>query len=444
MDAGLGDIRRQLGQVGVNDTELLDAPAAAARELTLFIEELDRIEASATLNASKPDAVLRSELFLRGNQSWATKVLTGKNAPAAPAPEVFWRLPKDSDLALFGTSADPSLFTGIRRVAKKGVATGLKFLSLDAADQQAILGLLDAFPQSGGTYAIASGELPALKVGAASVKPEAFRPEHAVAEMRNIVRGLTGWTVISDQGDATQMVGFLKQSADVYERAVRVAKKRADDEVKNAVGDSKKWALERRKELDGYPRVKFVANPPGLPKGAAFTDIDVQFNSKDVWRETHPIREGRPEHPKGAGTNGNVVLRFAVAPDEGGRYVWGFSSDGEALKEKLLVSLKSGKPDSQLGARTDIDRMKSPLHAGGFITIGRFLRAFARADRRSSDSRELLGFLDALPNKGMGPMFITSGGARGATPSLSSELILDKKWVEDAGVAIGWLMRGAK
>jgi hypothetical protein len=85
--------------------------------------------------------------------------------------------------------------------------------------------------------------------------------------------------------------------------------------------------------------------------------------------------------------------------------------------------------------------MKSPMHSGGFITIGRYLRAFAKADARDRDARKLLDLLELLPNRGMGPLFLTSGGAGGATPSVSTELIADRKWVEDVGFAIGMLMK---
>lgn len=436
LDEGLGDARSALDALQIRDPELLDAPSAAAKELTAFLEELDHMEASLSVDANKPDAVLKSELFFRGNQSWATKVLTVSSGPPAPAPDVFWRLPKDADVAFFGHSADPSLFTTVRRVGKKALAEGLKFAQLEKADSDAIVALFDALPIAKGVWTVASGE---LATTTAAVKPEAFKPENAIAEMKNKTRGLTGWNLFASEGDIGQMTTFMKQSADVYARGVKIIKKKADDEVARASGESKKWAQERRARMEArMPKLKFTANPPGLPKGSAALDLDIAFTSKDAWSLTHPTKDfgARPAHPAKE-VKGNVVIRFLAVPDEGGRYVFGFSADGDALKEKILASLKSGKPELQLSSRTDLARLKAPLRAGGFASIGRIVRGFARFDDKDHDAREVLEIMAMLPNKGMGPMFFTAGGAAGATPTLSSEALLDKAWVEDIGAIVG-------
>ncbi|NUP08887.1 MAG: hypothetical protein HOW73_22800 [Polyangiaceae bacterium] len=445
LDGGLGSVRKALTAVGVNDAELLDAPASAAKEFTTFLEELDRLDATATVNASVPDATIKSELHFRGNQSWATKVLTSNNGAPSPAPDAFWRLPKDADMAFFGHSADPALFTSIRRVAKKGIGVGLQFAQIEKADIDAIAGLVDALPTTKGVYSYASGALPAPKP-LALAKPEAFTPENAVGEMKNRIRSVLGWYVGNVEGDAAQMNAFLKQLNDVATRGTKILKKKADDEVKAAQGESKKWAEERRKKLDtNLPKVKFVANPPGLPKGSAALDIDVSFSSKNVWNDVHPIKEfdKRPQHPKNEART-SLTLRLVIVPDEGGRYVWGFSADPDVLKQKVLGSLKAGKPEAQLSARTDLARLKQPLRSGGFAALGRTVRSFAKLDERDRDSRELIELLDALPNKGQGPVFFTGGGASGANPSVSIELSLDKTWVEDIGSAVGMIVRRGK
>lgn len=432
IDGELGAVRRALQSLGVNDAELLEAPAKAAKELTTFLEELDRVEATARLDASKPEAQLRGEVFFRSNQAWATKVLTSANGPAAPAPEAFWRLPKDADTALFGHAGDASLFTTVRRVAKKGLATGLQFLQLDKADNDAIVALIDAMPTTKGTWTFAWGSVTPGKVNAPA-KPEAFQPQHAVAEMKNRVRSAAGWLVVGDEGDGAQMASFLKQSADVFGRGVKIAKKKADDEVKSAIGEGKKWAQERRKRLDtNMPKVKFTSNPPGLPKGSAALDVELSFGSRSVWSETHPITDfdARPQHPA-TESRGTIPIRFLVVPDGNGRYVWGMSGDAALLKQKILATFKGASADGQLSSRTDLARLKTPLRSGGFAALGRTVRTLAKIDENDRDAKKLLGLLDSMPNKGLGPVFFQAGGASGATPSLSLEVALDKAWVED-------------
>ncbi|MBK8938840.1 MAG: hypothetical protein IPM79_14740 [Polyangiaceae bacterium] len=445
LDEALGSTRKGLSSLGVNDAELLDAPAGLAKELTLFLEELDRFEASATINPSKPDAVMKGELFFRGNQAWATKALTGGNGPAAPAPDAFWRLPKEADTALFGFSGDPKLFDPIRRVGKKAIATGLTFAQIDKADSDAIVALLDGLPVTKGLWTFASGELPAGKPVVVA-KPAAFTPDNAVAELKNRVRSLVGWSVWTAEGDPAQATAFLKQLADVAARGTKIVKKKADDEVQRSSGDSKKWALERRKKLDTtLPKVKLVNNVPGLPKGSVALDIEFPFGSKNVWSEMHPIKEfdKRPSHPANE-VRGNIMIRFVVAPDEGGRYAMGLSSDADGLKQKVLASLKSDKPEEQLSSRTDLARLKSPVRSGGFFAVGQRLRGIAKLDEKDRDMRQLLELTEALPNKLSGPIFFAGGGASGGTPSLSMEMILDKAWIEDITAGIGLMVRRGK
>lgn len=442
LDELLGSSRKGLSSIGVTDAELLDAPSALAKELTLFLEELDRVEASATVNAAKPDAVMKGELFFRGNQAWMTQAMTGGNGPAGPAPEAFWRLPKDADTALFGYSSDPKLFDPIRRVGKKAIATGLSFAQIDKADIDAIAGLLDTLPLTKGLWTFAAGQLPAGKP-VTFAKPEAFTPDNAVAEMKGRVRALVGWSLWSAEGDSAQAVAFLKQVSDVWARGTKIIKKKADDEVARFSGDSKKWAIERRKKLDTtLPKLKLVNNVPGLPKGAAAIDLEIPFGSKAVWREMHPVKESdkRPTHPANE-AKGTIVLRLAVVPDEGGRYYVGFSADADGLKQQLLAALKSGKPEGQLASRSDLSRMKAPLRSGGFFAVGQRLRGLAHLDPKDHDMREILELTDALPNKLSAPIFFTGGGATGAAPSLSVEMILDKAWIEDLTAALGLMIR---
>ncbi len=437
LDEGVGSARKALGSLGVNDAELLDTPGLAARELTGFIDELDRFEANLSVDASKPLATLKSEMFFRGNQSWMTKVLTSANSAPGPVPDYFFRLPKDADMALFGRSPDPALFTGIRRVAKKGIDTALRFARLEKEDNDAILALIDAVPSTRGNWTFASGELAQVKGGMGPTdKAESFTPEMAVVEAKNKLRGIVRWGVVGQEGDPAQMAAFLKKGADVYGRGIKFAKKQADDKVKRATGDMKKWATEDRKRLDNLPRAKFTANPPGFPKGSAIVDLDISFTSKDVWGMTHPVRsfDGRPPHPAKE-ARGAITIRFAVVPDADGRYVWGWSADPDVLKEKLLGSLKTGKPEQQLVSRSDLGRLRTSMQTGGFFAIGKIVRAFAKISERDRDSKKLVEILDALPNKGTGSMFVIGGGANGPKPTLSSEIEIDKAWLEDiAGI----------
>jgi hypothetical protein len=444
LDELVGEARGELERGGIRDQELLDLPSMSARELTMFLDELDHLEAEIAVDPSKAEGHFRTELFFKGKQSWATQVLTSTNSAATPAPEAFWRLPKDATTAAFGRSADPALFAGIRRVTKKGASFGLQLAPIPDADKQAILGLLDALPTSSGTWISATGELAPLAGGASKDKPETMTPAQSIVEAKNWARGISGWAVFGGQGDTAQMVGFLKRGVDVYGRGVRLIKEDADRDLKSASPDMKKYYQKKRAELDTeLPKVKLVENPAGWPKGSATLDVVVNFTSEDVWTLVHPEKDWdkRPPHPKTGAQKGSVTVRVAVVPDEGGRYLMGYSVDPEGLKNRLVGSVKGGKAEDTLGSRTDLARLKQPLQGGGFFSLGRYADTFSKLDERDPDLKELAEVMSKLPHKGQSPAFVTFGGAGGAAPSLAFEVVVERAWLEDMGAAVEALVK---
>ncbi len=431
-DKRLGDLRSGIQSLGITDPELLDAPSGAASELTAFVEELGKAELSLAIDPDKKVGSAKGEIFFKDGKSWATRVLTKKNSIVTPPPDSFWRMPKDADTAMFGHAADPVEFASTRRVLKKGVMAGLGFTTLSDGDKAAVGLLVDSIPSAfGGTYAYATGSVVPLKGGV--TKPESFTPDQALVEAKNRLRGLIGWVLVSGEGDVTQMSAFFKNTADSYGRVVKHY--RAEAQKKNRKGD-----------LDDAPKMTFIANPPGLPKGSAALDMSIEIKSENVWNEVHPVRDWdqRKPHPKGAGKKGKLELRLVAIPSEGGGYVWGMGSDPNVLKEKLLATQKSAKPEGQLGSRAELGRLKKPANGGGFMSPGHLVRGFAQVDKNDRDSRGILEMLDAMPHKGDGLMFFTQGGAAGKTPSVSFEATIDQNWVEDMGSVLPMFLKGMR
>jgi hypothetical protein len=428
-DKRLGDVRSGIQSLGITDPELLDAPAGAARELTAFVEELGKAELTVAIDPDKKVGSVKGEIFFRDGKSWATRVLTKKNSLVTPPPDAFWRMPKDADTAMFGHAADPIEFATTRRILKKAVMAGLGFTTLADGDKAAIGTLVDSIPSTlGGTYAYATGPVEPLKGGIS--KPDSLTPDQALVEAKNRLRGLIGWVLVSGEGDVAQMSAFFKNAADSYARVIKHY--RAEAQKKN-----------RKSDLDDAPKVTFVANPPGLPKGSAALDMSIDIKSENVWNEVHPVRDWdqRKPHPKGAGKKGKLELRFVAVPSEGGGFVWGIGTDTNVLKEKLLATQKSAKPEGQLGSRSDLARLKKPANGGGFMRPGHIVRGFAQVDKNDRDSRDVLQLLDGLPHKGEGLMFFSQGGAAGKAPSVSFETQIEQDWVEDLGAVMLLLMR---
>ncbi len=452
MDGGLADFRRELERGGVTDPELLDAPRLAAKELTLALEDLDRVEGGLRLDGAKSELSLSAELSFRANQSWITKVFAGGSGKSAPPPDAFWRLPKDSDSALFGEASDPALFTGIRRVANKGLRVGLdaiqREIGLTDADKQAFLGTLDAIPAMSGLWVSAGGSVPAEPGGfPKGGKTQAFTPSQAVVEAKNKVRAVVGWAVFGVQGDPARAHSFLTKSVDSYARLVRLAKKEADDQLKNAPPSMRAHYQKKRAEIEALlPKARVVKDPPGYPKGSSLLEVDVTFSSEDVWTMVHPERdwEKKGEHPKGARVRATVPIRLAVVPDEAGGYLFGYSTDPETLKRKLLGSLKNAPKEETLAARKDLDRLRRPMNGGGFAAYGRALTNFAQLDEGDADLREMVEILGRLPHRGNAPVFFLGTGKGGSAPSVGLEVVFDKPWIEDVAALVKEVLGGSR
>lgn len=433
LDKGMKELRSELGQVGVQDSELLDAPATLQREVMAMLAEPDIAALSFGIDASKKELALDFELTFRSGESWSSKLFT--SAKPTPAPDAFFRLPATAETALFQVAGDPQLFAPIRRVARKGAAAALDFAPLAAADKGAILGLLDALPVARGTLVYAGGSVAEAKPWAG--KPEAFAPKDAVDAARARISQAVGWSLMGGEGDGRDIVELFKRATDVYARMHKVEVERADQALKAATKDDKEWRKRRRQELDHWPTVKTVADPAGYPKGSTAFNVDIELESEDVWSMAHPLHEwdARPKHPK-AGAKGHVVLGFVVAPDSDGRYWLGWSADAGALKEKVQDALSSGKRERQLASSRDLSAFKAPLRAGGFISPGAFLRSFAKLDESDHDFRELLALFAKLPNLGAGSIQLTAGGASGDRPSVQIRLSSDRRFTEDMAAAL--------
>jgi hypothetical protein len=413
------------------DPELVDAVSTIANEALLFGEELDSLSLAIGVDADRSEATVRGDLAFRDQKSWLVTTLTDRNDRVAPAPEFYWRLPKDASAAMFGTSLDPAHFVGMRRVLRKALGIGLQQSPLAAADQQAVLALLDKIPRTDGVWASASGAVASVPGGEVA-KGAAMTPKQAIARAQRFANAWVGWTIASEAGDPAQLVAFLEQLADVYARGVKLARDEARAEVKSASPDMKRYAEERLATVERAPKLTITRNPARLPKGSFQIDLAMEILSTDVWdlAETEKDWDKRVEHPKGAPAKGKLALRIAVVPDGEGRYLYGVSTDGAALHAHLLASLRGAKTEGTLASRTDLGRLRRPLRSGGFISYGRFLDTLQNLGD-TPEMAVLEGVVAGLPNKGASPVFVEGGGATGPRPSMRFELLVDKGWMDD-------------
>ena len=403
------------------DTELLELPNVIVKESLAFAEDTDSIQMSFTLDPRKPELRASTTMSFRSKTSFVTDLVSRMNERPEGPPEAFLRLPKDAASATWSRALDPALFRGVRRVIHKGALAGLSLSpKLPDADKKGFVDWLDAFPSFSGVWVSASGGVelrPAIK--------GKLTPTQAIEEAKQTARRWIPWSIAGGEGDSAQMITWLKTTENAYTRGVAAFKR----EVPKLGA----------KDLAFLPTMKFSASVAGYPKGSAALDVDFKFSSKDIWdllpqnkyAEQANGKFEKPQHPKGADAKGTLTLRIVVVPEDANHYWFGYSVDPEALKSRMLSVQKGASAAGTLGARVDLDTLKSHKGFGGFVSYAGLVDTLRSSDPGSSDSKKIDEALEVMPHKGRSPIFFLGGGNTGATPSITLDLVAPKDWVED-------------
>jgi hypothetical protein len=426
-DEGIADLMKELRGAPISlDPELLDVPNVLAREAFALGDDVDSFEMAFSLDAAKPEMRTTMTLGFKSRTSWVTDLVARSVERADPAPEMFFRLPKDAVTATWSRSAAPSTFAGIRRVLHKSATAGLSFLPmLSDADRQAFVGWVDAVPSFSGLWVSSSGS--------SARKPPLqgkLTAAQAIDEAKETAKQWIPWGVAGGEGDPSAMIAWLKQTETAYGRAVALVKK-----------DASKSA---QKDLALLPTVKFSANVAGFPKGSAALDVNVHFSSKDVWdllpqnkyQEQPGGRWGHPEHPKGAEAKGEITLRIVVVPEDAGHYWFGYAVDPELLKKQIAAVQRGASTAGTIASRTDLGLLKSHKGFGGFVSYGSLLDPLHTSSLSSSDQKDLAEVLSAMPHKGQSPIFFLGSGSGGNAPSVTFDFVAPKDFVEDVSGAV--------
>lgn len=410
--------------LGNVDAELLAVPDALLKEGLAFGEDVDSLELSFKVDAQKPELRGAGLLTFKSKTAWITDVMTEQNDRPQPAPEVFFRLPKDAVSATWGSTSDPKKFTNIRRVAHKATELAVSRLPIDAKERAQLVKWVDAIPSYSGTWVSASG------FAAPKPPPKGdLTAKQAVDAAVSHVRTLLPWSISGGQGDPEPTIAWLSETNTTYKAMVAALKRNVP---KGKQGDL--WMI---------PDMKFQKNPPGLPKGSAVLDMSLKFTSKQVWdllpENESTVRKdgtfGSPEHPKGPEARAEIKLRVAVVPDANGRFWFGVGTDPDLLNKELGAVREGAPAQNQISTRTDLDVLKSHKGFGGFINYGSALGMVGNA-LSDSERKEFEAVLATLPNKGQAPIFILGGGKGGAAPTLALDIVAPKAWVDDLGAAI--------
>lgn len=390
------------------DRALVEAATGLADELSLTVSDLDKVALDLSFSPTGGFTTSGSLAF-RGTKSWLATVITDKPAKTG-APALFWRLPKDADLATFAPGPDPAHYATMLRTLRTlldGVLTKENIGT--AADRRALAELL-AMPLPKGTISVqAQGRLPDAKSKAKSV---------AQQRLDGLLDAYLGWTLLGvDQPPAA----IVKQWKDLVAAYNRPGLQSA---MKDALGSDAKL----------LPTLKTVAAPAQLGAGGLAVELKVRDLPAE---ELSGLMEGIPSEKAKL----NASLYVFVMGD--GPVTWmGVGANKDALVKRLL-SVKAGAPEgATLATRAGLEPLRSTAHwSGGFVSLGSMTGGLTSVmetlpEAAVPEARKLLDALRRMPNRGETPMLLTSGVAGSGPVVASTSFNVPRGTIEDIAALV--------
>lgn len=391
------------------DALLFDAGTAAQQDVSQLIGDIQHI--TAELKSERSGACLRAtaDVDLSSKTSWIASTLTDRPERSGPPPAIYWRQPKESEIAMYGRGLDPARFTtviGKTRAIVEAALAEENFAS--ASDRKKIAEVWNLAFAKDTNVVVSHGAVnvplpdPAAKGGKLKVADASF------------VR-LLGWTLIgADEGPAA-MKKQLKAMVDAYKQP--------------GVQSALKKELGAR-DAKMLPVVKSGPAPASLGAGAEAVEITMSNVEAPVPDETG---KGAPM----------MTLKLHVIVMGDGETSWmAIGASKDELVKRLLAVKHDADDKAQLAARAGLESLKSGKQMfGGFVSVSLagdkmnvFLQHAVAVDPGwlDADTLKVGQSLNALPNRGLTPILFTSNTApNGENTRFSLALDVQQGSLED-------------
>lgn len=375
------------------DRLLLEAGNSVQEDMSSLLSDIKTVRAELRSASSGTCLRATAELELSGKTSWIAQTLTDRLDRSGPPPSIYWRQPKDSDLAIYGRGVDATRFTKVIQKLRELGDAALAKEGIGAADRKKITDLI-TLPYGKDTNTVMShGAVNSPLPAAGSKDAEKKITEAAFA-------GVLGWTLIGMDQSADAMKKELAATVDAYKLAS------VQSNLKKSMGS----------DANMLPIVKSVAAPSAL--GAGSEALEITLPNIELSGGGAPDQKG-PRKRQTMSLKAHVLLM----PDGDSSWLAIGAIKDELVKR--LIAAKTGASDKdQLAARGGLDSLRNGKQMwGGFITAAPFadkvstvLSAMEAADPGWLNQRilSLPHALNSLPNRGKTPVFLTGTGADNA------------------------------
>ena len=187
------------------DRALADAVHALADEVIALTEDADRVVIDVSLAPNSDKADLVGTIQFRGNKSWTVGTFLDAGARSAAAPKMFWKLPRDSEIASFGVTASPKRYEDIRRTLAELTDGFLTHEKIPRRVRDQLSELVEKAWVTNAASVYAKGEL----AGGAMPKSEGARD-------RERVRRALGWHIVGIADSPKKLMGDLDKFVKAY------------------------------------------------------------------------------------------------------------------------------------------------------------------------------------------------------------------------------------
>jgi hypothetical protein len=405
-----------LHELGISDPQVsrpvTDVLYALGDEIVDVIDDVDHLVLDARTAVDPERVDVTTALAFTRSHSWSAQTLADSAKRVAPAPALFFELPKDASMASFTAPPNPKALEKLVHRIGSLLDGALAHINVNAKVRDDLIRSLDQLNETRTGPAVC-----AAAPGASNANPK--------VDPDTLMESMPHWQLCAyDQQPAATFTAFLDAWA-------RVA---ADSELRKILGD-KALAFRRR------------AAPAGLPAGTVayelHLDVDaIRGSLQRLVSDAGPASKAAKKDVNEAKPAPRSIL-ILVVPD-GTRTWWGFGTDAKQVVAHLLFARKPGS-DNRIGSMPELARLRvEPVIGGGYVTVAHFAGPFLKGWRSSlrmgpkgSTEGQLDDVLSTAPHHGLTPIpFTASVKGEVSAPELQFTVSLGRAVFEDL-VSIG-------
>ncbi|HMJ12266.1 MAG TPA: hypothetical protein VK524_12665 [Polyangiaceae bacterium] len=309
----------------------------AAREVSLFIHDIDRAQVELTVAAETGALEAAFTLHWQDDRSRVVQSLLTHASHAGPAPEAFWQCPLDSTRATFVRGLAPDDFSVHKQFLGGLFGEALSYQGTPPKLQEMAAELVYAVPLPRGDAVVCAG---AVDAGALAALPLQAR-DLALARER------LGWRVFISNDEPDRYRSYLVKLLEAFQDPV------LGPQLRRFIGA-------QQGELPLTVRGRPPAPGAGMPPGTRLVEMTLPA------REIDP-RQGRLVSGRAPGLR--WILAVAPLAGRAGTLI-AVGSDEKVLAAKMRVVGSRQASQTLAARRTELDPLtRTSAVAGGFWSV---------------------------------------------------------------------------